>query len=117
VASRDHFTCLLVLPKCEKHNKPRIINFDPLHLGEDLQPYQEKTILSTQKTLKFELYDIKQTTGKEDVVNRNFAIVEINPSLLGYPVHPKSDGNNCGAYVCLYATHLIRKIRSGVLKI
>ena len=42
--------------------------------------------------------------------------MKFEPSETGYPVQPKTDGNNCGGYVCLYANHLIRKISSGALK-
>ena len=61
IPSPSHFTCLLVLPPCQKHTKPRVINFDPLNFGGELKPYQKLSLLSIQKQLNLYLQDIENS--------------------------------------------------------
>ena len=60
VASEDHFTLLLVIPKCENYKQRRIINFDQKNLVQYLKQYQETTLLSIQKSIKLQFFKIIQ---------------------------------------------------------
>ena len=62
-----------------------------------------------------DIFKVEYRNGDRKHFRRRFDQVKFDGMALGYPVQPKSDVVNCGAYVCLYTDILLPKMSEVVL--